>query len=94
MENVSWFQKQVHWFEFYRFGAMANMLIFLSCWGAIASMLSIKVHFDMGMYIAAITSMANNVALIAQVKGKYCVSIFLFGFIVQTLIMIATIFMF
>ncbi|HNR85624.1 MAG TPA: hypothetical protein PKN22_06435 [Taishania sp.] len=93
MENVSKFQKQVQWFEFYRYGAMANMLIFISCLGAVASMLSIKAHFDMGMYIAAVVSMANLVALIAQVKAEYCLKIFYGALAVNVSIMLATLFM-
>lgn len=93
MENVSWFERQVNWFNFYRYGAMANMLIFLSCYGSIAAMLSIKSGFTIGMIIAAVTSMASNTALISQSPAKYCIAIFLGGFAIQTLIIIATLFM-
>lgn len=93
MENVSWFERQVNWFSFYRYGAMANMLIFLSCYGSIAAVLSIKSGFTLGMIIAATTSMASNTALISQSPAKYCVGIFLAGFVIQTIIIIATFFM-
>lgn len=92
MENVSWFKKQADWFEVSRFGAMTLMMTFLSCYGSIGAMYSIKNQFYLGLVLSAVVTMASNAAFIAQVSPKLCLVFFYAGLVVNTLIIVANIF--
>lgn len=93
MENVSWFEKQTNWFETSRFGAMTLMMTFLSCFGSISAMYSIKNQFYLGLIIAATVTMASNAAFIAQITPKLCLVFFYLGLIANALVLVANIFM-
>lgn len=93
MKNVSWFEKQANWFETSRFGAMTLMMTFLSCFGSISAMYSIKNQFYPGLIIAAIVTMASNSAFIAQIAPKLCLVFFYIGLIANMLVLVSNIFM-
>lgn len=88
MENISWFEKQANWFEASRFGAMTLMMTFLSCYGSIGAMYSIKNQFYIGLVVAAVVTMASNAAFIAQVSSKICLVFFYLGLVINTFIII------
>lgn len=92
MENVSWFEKQANWFQVSRFGAMTLMMTFLSCYGSIGAMYSIKNQFYAGLVLSAVVTMASNAAFIAQVSPKLCLAFFYIGLVINTLIIVGNIF--
>lgn len=91
MKNVSWYEKQAIWFEESRFGAMTLMMTFLSCYGSVGAMYSIKNQFYIGLVAAAIVTMASNAAFIAQVSPKLCLGFFYLGLVINTFIIIANV---
>jgi len=93
MERVSWFKKQEIWFETSRFGAMTLMMTFLSCFGAVGAMYSIKNQFYFGLILAGVITMASNVAFIAQISPRLCLLFFYIGLIIDALVIVANIWM-
>ena len=93
MKNISWFEKQANWFEVSRFGAMTLMMTFLSCYGSIGAMYSIKNQFYPGLILAAVVTMASNAAFIAQISPKLCLIFFYIGLVINTFVIVANIFL-
>jgi len=92
MESVNWFKRQEIWFESSRFGAMTLMMTFLSCFGAIGAMYSIKNQFYLGLIVAGVITMASNVAFIAQISSRLCLLFFYLGLIIDAIIIVINMF--
>jgi hypothetical protein len=88
MENVSWYGKQLIWFEKYRIGAMTLMMSFLSVYGAIGSMLSLRNDFYPGVILTSVFSMTSLVLFIAQPPAKWSMGAFYAGLVVNTIFII------
>jgi len=93
MERTSWFKKQELWFETSRFGAMTFMMTFLSCFGAVGAMYSIKNQFYLGLIMAAIVTMSSSVAFIAQISSRLCLLFFYIGLLINALIIVINLFL-
>jgi len=93
IESTNWFKKQEIWFESSRFGAMTLMMTFLSCFGAVGAMYSIKNQFYFGLILAGVITMASNVAFIAQISSRLCLLFFYLGLIVDAIVIVANMFL-
>jgi hypothetical protein len=85
---IQWYQKQIIQFEKSRYGAMAMMIGFQSCWGSIAAGLSYDNPSMINLSICATASMMNNAILIAQGPAKYCVGIFSIATVANTAVIL------
>lgn len=81
-------KKQIDFFEKNRFGAMALMLTFQSCYGSIAAMLSLQTENVITLSICSVVTMASNAAFIAGAPSKWCVNIFNLSVLSNSIIII------
>jgi len=86
--GLSWFDRGVAMFEKSRFGAMALMLVFQTCWGSIAAGLSYSNDTILNLIICTTFSSLNNTILISQGPAKWCLGIFSIATIVNTVIVL------
>lgn len=94
MENtkMTWFEKQSAQFEQSRFATMTMMLTFQSCWGSIAAMLAMQNNDYVILSIVAAATMTGNSALIAQVPAKWCIAFFYGNVLINTFLMLVSLF--
>lgn len=79
-------------FETNRFGAMTLMMTAQSCFGSIAAMNALHQDNYVLLTICAIVTMASNAAFIAQSPAKWCLNIFFFSVIVNSILILITLF--
>lgn len=82
----NYYNRQLNYFEQYRYGASALMLTFQSCWGAIAAMFTLRTDNVPGLAICAVLTMICNATFIAIAPPKWCVNIFYLSVLVNSFI--------
>ncbi len=69
-KEIHFIDRQAANFEENRFGAMALMITFQSCYGSIAAMYALKQDSIAILFICACVTMASNATFISQSPGK------------------------
>ena len=80
--------KHITNFEENRFGAMALMITFQSCYGSIAAMYTLKQNSILLLFICSCITMASNATFISQSPGKWCIGVFIISVFINSLILI------
>lgn len=79
-------------FEEDRFAAMTILITFQSCLGSVAAYYALVNDAFVGLYVAAVVTMAANSAFIAQAPAKWCLAIFYTSVIANALVILMNLF--
>ena len=79
-------------FEEDRFAAMTILITFQSCLGSVAAYYALVDDAFVGLYVAAVVTMAANSAFIAQAPAKWCLAIFYTSVIANALVILMNLF--
>ncbi|MCT4582109.1 MAG: hypothetical protein N4A35_11875 [Flavobacteriales bacterium] len=87
-KEKNYIEKLVNYFEENRFGAMTLMITFQSCYGSVAAMLALMHNAMIILTICTLVTMASNATFIAQSPAQWCVSMFSFSVITNSLLLL------
>ena len=88
VKERTWFDRQADQFETYRFGAMAMMMIFQSCFGSIAAMMVLDLENVVPLAFTVMFTMGANAVCIAQSPAKWCLGSFYASLTVNLIILV------